>query len=207
MFEEEGKYSDHKDCADCRKSARDIRITDTLTLAVRDNDLRTEFRKLKGKDRLETRFHQKGTNWDMDNATKDIYNATETVTKESIHAVGLHKKSNNSDKKDGKQSKDKFIKSYKYCGKGNNTFQYLAKHVKCHRCSKVGHFSNVCRSSDNKQSQGHQAQKLQRKQTTTMKCQPGTKPSLPRSAPIPFMSTEGCISVADYGTIDDNLTM
>ena len=31
-------------------------------------------------------------------------------TKESIHAVGLHKKSNNSNKKDVKQSKDKFIK-------------------------------------------------------------------------------------------------
>ena len=28
----------------------------------------------------------------MDNATKDKYNATETVTKESIHAVSLHKK-------------------------------------------------------------------------------------------------------------------
>ena len=51
----------------------------------------------------------------MDNATKDKYNATETVTRESIHEVCLHKKSNNSNKKDGKQSKDKFIKSCKYC--------------------------------------------------------------------------------------------
>ena len=54
----------------------------------------------------------------MDNATKDKYNATETVAKESMHAVSFHKKNNNSNKKDGKQSKDKFIKSYKYCGKG-----------------------------------------------------------------------------------------
>ena len=45
---------------------------------------------------------------------------------------------------------------------------------------------------------------LQRKQTTTIKYQPGTKPWLPRSAPIHFMSAEGCICVADYGTTDDN---
>ena len=147
-FEAEGRCSDHKDCAACKKSARDIRITDILTLAVRDNDLRTEFRKLKGKDRTETRSIQEGTNWDMDNATKDKYNATETVTKEFIHAVSLHKRSNNSNKKDGKQSKDKFIKSCKckYCGKGHDTGQCLAKHVKCLKCSKVGHFANVCRS-------------------------------------------------------------
>ena len=37
-----------------------------------------------------------------------------------------------------------------------------------------------------------------------MKCQPGTKPSLPSSVSIHFMSAEGCIGVADYGTIDDN---
>ena len=98
-FEEEGRCSDHKECAACKQSARDIRITDILTLAVRDSDLRTEFRKLNGKDQTETRFPQEGTNWDMDNATKDKYNATETVTKESIHAVSLHKKSNNSGKK------------------------------------------------------------------------------------------------------------
>ena len=47
-------------------------------------------------------------------------------------------------------------------------------------------------------------QKLQRKQTTTIKHQPGAKPSLPRSAPIHFISAEGCIGVADYGTINDN---
>ena len=80
-----------------------------MTLAVRDNDLITEFRKLKGKDRTETTFHQEGTNWDIDNAAKDKYNATDIVTKEFIYAVSLHKKSNNIDKKDGKQSKDKFI--------------------------------------------------------------------------------------------------
>ena len=55
-------------------------IIDILTLAGRHNDLRTELRKLKGKDRTETRFHQEGTNWDMDYATNDKYNATETVT-------------------------------------------------------------------------------------------------------------------------------
>ena len=47
-------------------------------------------------------------------------------------------------------------------------------------------------------------QKLQSKQTTTIKDQLGTRPSLPRSAPIHFMSAEGCIGIADYGTIDDN---
>ena len=150
---------------------------------------------LKGKDRTETKFHQEGTNWDMDNATKDKYNATEIVTKESIHAVSLHKKGNNSDKKDGKQSKDKFIKSCKYCQKSHNTGQCPAKHVKCHKCSKIGHFANVCRSSNSNQSQGQQVQKLQRKQATTIKCQSGTKPSLPRSAPIHFMSAEGCFGV------------
>ena len=30
------------------------------------------------------------------------------------------------------------------------------------------------------------------------------KPSLPRSAHIHFKSEEGCIDVADYGTIDDD---
>ena len=85
-------------------------ITDTLTLAVRDNDPRTEFRKLKGKDRTETRFLQEGINLYMDNANKEEYNATEIVTKESIHAVSIHKKSNN---EDGKQRIDKVIKSCK----------------------------------------------------------------------------------------------
>ena len=47
-------------------------------------------------------------------------------------------------------------------------------------------------------------QKLQRKQTTAIKHQPGTKPLLPRLAPIHFMSAEGCVGVANYGTIDDN---
>ena len=61
-FEKEDRCSDHKDCAACKKSARDIRITDILTHALRDNDLRTKFRKLKGKDRTETRFHQEGIN-------------------------------------------------------------------------------------------------------------------------------------------------
>ena len=137
----------------------------------------------------------------MVNAIKDKYNTTKTVTKEFIHAVSLHEKSN---KKDGKQSKDKFIRSCQYCGKGHNTGQCPAKHVKCHKCSKVGHFANVCRSSSNNLSQGQQVQKLQRKQTTTIKHQPGSKPSLPRSASIHFISAEGCIGVADYGTIDDN---
>ena len=140
----------------------------------------------------------------MDNATKDRYNATERVTKESIHAVSFHKKSNNSNMKDGKQSKDKFIKSCKYCRKGHNTGQCPAKHVKCHKCSKVGHFDNVCRYSNNNQSQGQQVQNLQRKQTTTTKHQPGSKPSFSWSAPINFMSAEGHIGVADYGTVDDN---
>ena len=62
MLEEEGRCSDHKDCTVCKKSARDIRISDILTLAVRDNDLRTEFRKLKDKDRTETRYHFKVQN-------------------------------------------------------------------------------------------------------------------------------------------------
>ena len=68
----------------------------------------------------------------------------------------------------------------------------------------MGYFANVCRSSNNGPSQGQQVQKLQRKQTTTIKHQPGTKPSVPRSAPIHFISAEGCIGVVDYGTIDDN---
>ena len=50
-FEEEGRCSDHKDCAACKKSATDIRKTDILTHAVIDNDLKTELRKLKGKGR------------------------------------------------------------------------------------------------------------------------------------------------------------
>ena len=80
----------------------------------------------------------------MDNTTKDKYNATETVAKESIHAISLHKKSNSGNKKDGKQSKDKFTKSCIYRGKGYNTGQCPAKHVKCHKSSKVGHFANAC---------------------------------------------------------------
>ena len=108
-FEEEGTCSDHKDCAACKKSGRDIRITDILTLAIGDNDLETEFRKLKGKDRTETRFHQEDTNWDMDNATKDKYDATETVTKESMHAVSLHTKSNNSNKKGVNRVKTNYV--------------------------------------------------------------------------------------------------
>ena len=60
-----------------KKSARDIRITDILILAVRDNDLRTVFRKLKGKDAEQKQDSiGKGTNWDIDNATKDKYNVT-----------------------------------------------------------------------------------------------------------------------------------
>ena len=132
-FKEEGRCNDHNNCAACKTSARDIRITDILTLAVRDNDLRTEFRKLKSKDRMGNMVPSGSKKWDMDNAIRDKYNATETVTKESLHVVSLHKKSNNSNKIDGKQSKDKFIKSCKYCGKGHNTGQYPAKHVKWHK--------------------------------------------------------------------------
>ena len=92
----------------------------------------------------------------MDNAIKDKHYATGTVTEESIHAVSLHKKSNPSGKKDDKQNKEKFIKSFQDCGKGHNTGQCPPKHVKCHKCSKVWHFANVCRSSNNDQSQGQQ---------------------------------------------------
>ena len=109
-LEEEGKCSDHQDCAAYKKSARDIRITNILTLAETKTSEQSSGN-YKVKDRTETRVHQEGTNWDMDNATKDKCNATETVTKESIHAESLHNKCNNSNKKDGKQSKDKFIKS------------------------------------------------------------------------------------------------
>ena len=133
-----------------------------------------------------------------------MYNATETVTIESIHAVSPHKKSNNSNKIHGKQSKDKFIKSCKYCGKYHNTGQCPPKHAKCHKCSKVGHFANVCRSSNNNQHKGQQVQTLPRKQTTDIKHRLHTKPSLPRSASIHFMSTEGCVGVVDYDPIDDN---
>ena len=59
-FEEEGRCSDHKDSAGYKKSARDFRIADILILVIRDNNLRTEFRKLKGKDRTETKFNQEG---------------------------------------------------------------------------------------------------------------------------------------------------
>ena len=87
--------------------------------------------------------------------TKDKYNATETVTKESIHAVSKTT-SNTCNKKDAWQSKDKLIKSCKYCGKGHNTGQCPAKYVKCYKWSKVGHFANVCRSSNNNLHQGQQ---------------------------------------------------
>ena len=120
-----------------------------------------------------------------------------------MHAVCLHKESNNS-KKDGTQIEDKSINSCKYWGKGHNTGHCQATHIKCHKCSKVGNFANVCRWSNNKLGQGQQVQKLQRKQTTTIKQQPSTKPSLPKSAPFHFLSAEGCIGVADYVTIDDS---
>ena len=70
----------------------------------------------------------------MENATKDNCNATETVIKESIEAESLLEKSNNSNKKDGKQSKNIFTKLCEYCGKGHNIGQCHAKHVKCHKC-------------------------------------------------------------------------
>ena len=100
----------------------------------------------------------------MGNAANDKYNATKTVTKESTHAVSFHWKSNDichmPKQEDGKQSKDKFIKSCKYCGKCHNTGQCPGMHVKCDKCSQVGHFANICRSSNNNPSQGQQAQKL-----------------------------------------------
>ena len=64
--------------------------------------------------------------------------------------------------------KDKIIKSCKCCGKGHNTGQCPAKHVECQMCSKVGHFANVCRSSNNNLSQDQKVQKLQRKQSTSI---------------------------------------
>ena len=132
-FEEEGRCSDHKDCSLLEISQRHQDYWHPDLFCKRQWP-HNRVQEVKGKDRRETRFHQVGANWDMDNAAKDKYNTTESVTKESIHEVSLHRKSNNSDKKDGKQSKDKFFTSCK----SHNTGQCPAKHVKCHPCSKVG---------------------------------------------------------------------
>ena len=190
-FEEEGRCDDHKGCNDCQKAAKEIRIKDILMIAVRDDKLREEFKKLKGKESTIANYEKAGRSWDLENATKGAYNHNQTLTKEAIHAISHHKsKANNQN-----SSNNKFIKSCKFCGKSHQIKQCPAKDKTCNKCNKIGHFANKCRSSS-------QVPKLQRK--AVIKPRQGTRPALSRSEPIHFMSAQGPIGVTDFGTIDDN---
>ena len=86
-------------------------------------------------------------------------------------------------------------------GKGHRIRQCPAKDKACNKCNEIGHFANKCRSFPSV-FQGSQVQRLQTKSFT--KPHQGSKPVLSRNEPIHLMTTDGCIGVSDFGTIDDN---
>ena len=83
-FEEEGRCEIHKDCQNCKQKGREIHIKDILTLAVWDDKLREEFKKLKGNDCTEDMYLEAGNTWDLENATKEAYKQKQTLTKKAF---------------------------------------------------------------------------------------------------------------------------
>ena len=48
--EDEGRHIVHKNCTDCKKAIKDAWLKDIIYIAVRDDQLREELKKLKGND-------------------------------------------------------------------------------------------------------------------------------------------------------------
>ena len=115
-FEEDGRCETHKDCHDCKKAAIEICIKDILTLAVWDDKLVVEFRKMKGNYNTEGEYVEADNTWDLENGTKEACMQKQTLTKEDIHEISLHRSCQ-------KASSDSFIKSCTYCGKGHKQGQ------------------------------------------------------------------------------------
>ena len=55
-FEDEGRCTEHKNCADCKKAMKDAQFKDIIYIAVRDDKLWEEFKKLKGNDNILSKF-------------------------------------------------------------------------------------------------------------------------------------------------------
>ena len=77
-----------------------------MTLAVWDEKLGAELKKLKGDDNTEGKYVEAGNTWDLENATEEAYKQEQTLTKEDIHVISLHKS-----KVANKANSDSFIKS------------------------------------------------------------------------------------------------
>ena len=107
MFEEEGRCEKSKDCKYCKQAAREVHMKNIFNLAAWDDKLRAEFKKLKANNNTKDKYAVACNTWDLKNATK-VYKKNQTLTKEDIHSISLHKS-----KVANKASSDSFMKSYK----------------------------------------------------------------------------------------------
>ena len=73
-----------------------------------------DFRKLKGAENTLAKYEEAGRCWNLDNSTRDDFNQNKT-TSVDIHTMSNHQSNTN--------SKDRVIKFYKFCGKGNKIKQ------------------------------------------------------------------------------------
>ena len=89
-MEKEGRCETHKDSHACKQTAREIHIKDILTLALWDDILKTEFKRLKSNHNTEDKCIETSNTWNIENATKEAYNSKQTLTKEDIHTISLH---------------------------------------------------------------------------------------------------------------------
>ena len=71
--------------------------------------------KSKGKDNTANKYVEAVTLGDLQNATQEAYKQKQTLTKEDIHAISLHKS-----KVANKAISDTFIQSCNHCWKGTN---------------------------------------------------------------------------------------
>ena len=64
--------------------AREIHITNIPDLAIWDDKLRAEAKKLKGNDNTEDKYVEAGNTWDLENATKEACEQKQTLTKKTF---------------------------------------------------------------------------------------------------------------------------
>ena len=113
------------DCADCKKTIKDVQLKDIIYIVVRDDKLREEIMKLKSNDNTLSKYCEAGNSWDTANAARGTFDQTKTLTTQDIHAISTHQSevySNNT-----KDNNDKFIKSCQNCGKSHKIKQCPAK--------------------------------------------------------------------------------
>ena len=89
-FDDEGRCDSHKGCGNCKTTAKELCMKDALTLAITDNKLREDLRKLKGADNTLAKYGEASRLWNLDNSTKDAFYQNKTITSQDFHAMSNH---------------------------------------------------------------------------------------------------------------------